>query len=312
MLYWRCTMGYCRCTISCTIVHQVLDTTSALYDAVPHRPSGARRYMGRARCYMGDAPCRTPSCTGCTIFLSVVHNVVHHRASAVRYYMCGAQCLHRCAPAAQCYMGGARCHAPSCTPCRMDDGWCTTHPYSIMEHQYSIMHPVHNGARHCAPATQHRARSARWCTTWCTIHIASCTRCTLVHNITHHPYSIVPQTCSIVHLVHDVIWVVHNVMHHRAHGAQCYMGGARCRAPWCTGYTILQMWCTMIYAWCTTHHVMRGACDVVHHSAMGADCYISGAPCLHHCAPGAQCYMGGAPCRGPSFAGCTLLSVWCT
>ena len=63
---------------------------------------------------------------------------------------------------------------------------------------------------------------------------------------------------------------------------QLFVLGARCRAPSCTGCTILHLWCTMLYGWCTM------SCTIVH----DAICVVHDV--VHHRAPGAQCYMGGA------------------
>ena len=72
-------------------------------------------------------------------------------------------------------------------------------------------------------------------------------------------------SCTIVHRVHDTtfvvhddIWVVPNVVLHRAPGARDYICGARCRAPLCTGCTMLYGWCLMLYVCCTM------SCAIVH------------------------------------------------
>ena len=126
----------------------------------------------------------------------------------------------------------------------------------------------------------------------------------------HHQY-------TIVHPVHNVKWVVHDVMYHHAPGARCCTDGAQCCAPSCTGCTMLHLWCTMLYGWstmlCTIVQKMHDAIlvvnDVVHHHAR---CFMVVQYIVHHRAPGAQCYMGSARCRAHLCAGCTMLYGWGT
>ena len=110
-------------------------------------------------------------------------------------------------------------------------------------------------------------------------------------------------SCMMIHglhdaifAVHDVVWVVHDVVHHHATGQRCYIDGARCRAPLCTGSKMPYCWCTMS---CTIVQGVHDDIRVVHNI-------------VHHCAPGAQCYMDGAGCHAPSYTRCRMLCEWCT
>ena len=87
-------------------------------------------------------------------------------------------------------------------------------------------------------------------------------------------------SCTIVNPMHDGILVVQGVVNDCAPGARHYMSGARCRAPSCTG-------CTMLYGCCT---MLRSIVYQVHDIILVVD-YV-----VHHRAPGARCYMGGARC----------------
>ena len=267
--YWWCTMvmhhgapgaqlhiGGARWT--CTIVHRVHNSILVVHDG------------------------RAPLCTGCK----------------TPYWWC-TMVVHHCAPGAQCHIGGARwpCtivhrmhdailvvhdgRAPLCTRCTTPYGWCTM--------------VVHHGA----PGAQLHIGCARWsCTIVHRVHDAIlvvhggraplCTGCTMpywwctmgVHHCAPDARRHIggaQWSCTIVHRVHDAIWVVHNG-----------------RAPWCTGCTTPYWWCTMVVHHCAPgarRHIggARWSCTIVHRVL---NSYWWCTMVLHHCAPGAQLHIG--------------------
>ena len=246
----RCTTLYEWCTMSCTIVHWVHNAIWVLHDVAHHRVPGARYYVGVALCH-------APSCTGCTMLYGWC-TMLYGWCTILCSIMPGVDdatfvvhdVVHHCAPAAQyqfygarCYMSGAQCRARLCTGCTMIYWW---------HHRAGRARSYLGGTRCCAPS---------W--SGCTMLHGGCT-----------------MSCTIVHQVLDGLLVVHDVVHHHAPGAgcymcgaQCYIGGTRCRAPSCNGCKMLYWWCAMS---CTVVHRVQGTTfvvhDVVHHHVL-----------VHHC-----------------------------
>ena len=185
-----------------------------------------------------------------------------------------------------------------------------------MHHQASgarLQLVVHDAVHGCAPGARHYICGAR-------CHAPSCSGCTIL-------YWCCTMSCTIVHRVHDAIWVVHDairVVHdlvqHHAAGGRCDICSAQCPAPWCTSMLLLVRdamsgaqsctivhrvhddilvappcrTCTMLLGWytmsCTIMDRVQNAIWVVH-------------DVLHHWPP--------ARFRAPSCIGCTILHLWC-
>ena len=186
-------------TMSCTIVDRVQNAIWVVHDVLHHRAPAVR-------CYMGGARCRSSSCTRCWMVY-----VVHHRAPGVGCYMCGAQC----------YMGGTRCRAPLCNGCKMLYWWCVM-SCTVVHRVQGTTFVVHDVVHHRVPGAGRymgdalfREPSCTGCTMlcgWCTV------LCTVIQRVQAtisgaRGFTGCTMSCTIVHWVNDVVWVLHSVVH---------------------------------------------------------------------------------------------------